>query len=221
VTDQWFGDKTYSQHGEDLAILNFFTLLGISKPSYLDLGAHHPSNISNTALLYSRGSRGVNVEANPNLIQEFKTHRPDDLNLNIGVALSTESLPFYMIDEHSGRNTFSKQEAEKFVTEYPQFKIQKVINVQCFPIKEILKRCPNNEYPDFLSMDVEGLDYDILKQMDLEYSKSSPKIICVEVRQEDSQKFRQLLWPMYPLILRFGANLVCVREDMYQKLEKL
>jgi FkbM family methyltransferase len=221
MSDQWFGDTSFSQHGEDLCILNFFTLLGISKPSYLDLGAHHPTNISNTALLYSRGSRGVNVEANPNLIQEFLKQRPDDLNLNVGVATSLGSLPFYMIDEHSGRNTFSKQEAENFVTEYPQFKIQKVINVQCFPIKEILKRCPNGEYPDFLSMDVEGFDYEILKQMDLEYSKTSPKIICVEVRQEDSKKFREVLWPMYPLILRFGSNLVCIREDVYQQLESL
>src|SRR5690606_9910227 len=69
--DQHYGHITYSQHGEDLLILNLFDQLQIKNPSYLDLGAHHPTDISNTKLLYDRGSRGVNIEANRHLIEAF------------------------------------------------------------------------------------------------------------------------------------------------------
>src|SRR5437763_16778861 len=65
--DQGFGGRTYAQFGEDLIFLNIFALLGINTPSYIDVGAHHPVNISNTALLYERGCRGIKIDANPDL----------------------------------------------------------------------------------------------------------------------------------------------------------
>jgi hypothetical protein len=55
---QWYGGRTYAQHGDDLAIINLFNCLRIRQPSYLDIGAHHPFHLSNTALLYQRGSAG-------------------------------------------------------------------------------------------------------------------------------------------------------------------
>ncbi len=96
--DQAFGDKTYSQFGEDLILLNVFYKLGIEKGRYFDVGAHNPWNISNTALLYERGWRGVCVEANPNQISGFELARPEDNILNVGVGCSIGTAPFYMID---------------------------------------------------------------------------------------------------------------------------
>ena len=40
--DQGFGHVTYAQFGEDLIVANTFALLGIERPSYLDLGANDP-----------------------------------------------------------------------------------------------------------------------------------------------------------------------------------
>src|SRR5579871_5884717 len=62
---QIFGHLTYSQHGEDMIFANIFHIIGIEKPSYMDIGAYHPINISNTAYFYAKGSRGVNIDANP------------------------------------------------------------------------------------------------------------------------------------------------------------
>lgn len=107
--DQAFGHYTYAQHGEDLIFSNIFWLLNIKNPSYIDIGAHHPINISNTALLYKRGSSGINIEANPNLIDAFNKYRPRDINLNIGVSDKQGNLEFYCIDDYSGRNTFDKK----------------------------------------------------------------------------------------------------------------
>lgn len=84
--NQKFGRTTYAQHGEDLMICNLFSIIGVDRPGYLDLGAHHPYVISNTALLYERGSRGVNVEANPVLLDAFREARPEDVSVNLGVG---------------------------------------------------------------------------------------------------------------------------------------
>lgn len=200
--DQHFGHLTYSQHGEDLMICNLFALMKIKNPSYLDIGAHHPFNISNTALLYARGSRGVNVEANPNLIYEFKKNRPLDKTLSVGIGIESAYKDFYMFDDFSGLNTFVKDEA---------FKINKVINLYVCTMNDIVNVHCEERFPDFLTMDVEGLDYNILRYAD--FSKSNPKIICVEVRKNDTTKFQKMMGKKeYFLHCRMGENLIFIKE---------
>jgi len=170
--DQAFGDKTYSQFGEDLILLNVFYKLGIEKGRYFDVGAHNPWNISNTALLYERGWRGVCIEANPNHIKTFEEARPEDNILNVGVGCSIGTMPFYMIDDYSGRNTFDKDKAEKFVSDYPLFKIQEVREIPMVTIDSLFKSL---YVPDLLCIDIEGYDYPVLMSME-----ARPKVICVE-----------------------------------------
>jgi FkbM family methyltransferase len=178
-SDQAFGAISYAQHGDDFITLNLFNNIGITKPSYLDIGAHHPYNISNTALLYRRGCRGVNVEANPNLITAFEHARPEDINLNLGVSDKRGKMTFYMIDDFSGRNTFDKKVAEEFITAHPEFSIQSEIAIETVTVNDIVRDYCNGQFPDFLTIDVEGLDNAILKSID--FKKHAPKIICVEV----------------------------------------
>lgn len=78
--------KSYAQHGEDVLIFDFFkTWLKIKNPTYIDIGAHHPYEISNTAIFYENGCRGVNIEANPILFENFKHERPNDINICCGI----------------------------------------------------------------------------------------------------------------------------------------
>ena len=180
--DQAFGHISYAQHGEDMLFVNFFHMLGISKPTWLDIGAHHPLIISNTALLYKRGGRGVNIEANPNLYENFVRMRPEDVNVNIGIAPKRNAnapMTFYMIDKYSGRNTFDRKAAEEFVAQYPDHSIKEQIQVDMICIDDAVERYCNGVYPDLLTIDVENLDYDILASAD--FTKNRPKIICVEV----------------------------------------
>src|SRR5215211_2513715 len=100
---------SYSQCGEDLLIQYLFNLRGIPKPSYIDIGANDPFFLSNTAIFYKKGCRGINIEANPLLIKNFKLHRPEDINLNIGVGPKDDELNFFIIN-HPTLSTFSKQE---------------------------------------------------------------------------------------------------------------
>jgi hypothetical protein len=95
---QWFGGQVYSQHGEDFAVLNIFKRLRIERPSYVDVGAHHPWELSNTALLYRRGSRGVCIEANPHVMHRFWEERPEDRS--ICAAVVAEAAPGSRVKLH-------------------------------------------------------------------------------------------------------------------------
>lgn len=172
-------NKSYSQCGEDLIIQYLFRLRGVEQPTYMDLGANNPFYLSNTALFYNKGCRGVNVEANPFLIGEFNKHRTQDINLNIGVGADKSVLDFYVVND-STLSSFSKEEANKFI-ETGKYHIVETLKVEVCTINEIVDTYFKGVFPDFMSLDVEGLDFDILKSID--FDKSSPKVICVEAAE--------------------------------------
>jgi len=211
--DQRFGGTTYAQHGDDIVIRCVFDSLGIDNPSYLDIGAHHPTNISNTKLFYDAGSRGINVEANPNLFSQFMVDRPYDINLNFGVGKESGFIPFYMIDNYSGRNSFDFETVNAFVQDYPEFSIKQVVDLPVMTVAQILS---NRTIPDFLTIDVEGLDYDILKSIDFE--RYPFKVICVEVGGSDKINYADAVSSLleennYFSLIRCGANLIFVAKQ--------
>ena len=170
------GRTSYSQSGEDAIVQFIFNELGIINPTYLDIGAHHPYTINNTASLYLSGSCGINVEPNPELYKLFLKERKRDINLNLGVSSKIEELDYYSMSD-PGLNTFSKG-AAKYFAEKHGHKILDITRKTTTTIDSIIQSHCNGIFPDFLSLDVEGLDLSLLKSID--YDKSSPIVICVE-----------------------------------------
>ncbi len=212
--DQLFGDMTYAQHGDDLVIRAIFHSLGIGNPSYLDLGAHHPENISNTKLFYDTGSRGINVEANPVLHKLFLEQRPQDINLNVGVGIESGFQDFYMIDGESGRNSFIKEVAEGFVMDYPEFAITEVRQLPIFTVEQILH---HRAIPDFLSIDIEGMDFEVLQSID--FQRYPFKVICVELQPYSEENIRTLMHNVgYYSIIKCGSNLIFVDKNLAHKV---
>lgn len=206
------GCRYYGQHGEDLVAASLFSQIGIEKPSYMDLGANHPIMWSNTALMHRSGCRGINVEANPRLIRYFEKVRPDDINVNVGVACSKGMLPYYVFTEDSGLNTFSKEEADK-----AGIPVREIRELPVVTLDEIVsKHCPDG-FPDYLDCDIEGLDYDVLNGYDLK--RNGPKVISVEVRPDDSDRFDEMLAGKdYFRFCRIGENNVYVRNEYSMSL---
>ncbi|WP_375559313.1 FkbM family methyltransferase [Bernardetia sp. OM2101] len=167
---------SYSQSGEDLIIDFFFTARQIDKPSYIDIGAYHPYKISNTALFYEKGARGIIIEPNPDGFEKFMKYRPEDTNLNIGVGNEASVLSYYSMNSAT-LNTFSEEEAKRY-EEQGSAHIEKVIEVEVKTLISILEKYNNGMFPDFLSLDVEGWDYQILES--LKQFQTTPKLICVE-----------------------------------------
>ena len=168
--------KSFSQSGEDLIVDFIFNQLGYITPSFIDIGAHHPYLYNNTALFYQKGSRGINIEPDPNLYVLFNQERKSDINLNIGVSNEKNELDFYIMNVPT-LNTFSKKEIERYQFE-GNFSVREIKKVKVDTITNILCDYYDKKFPDFLSLDVEGMDDIIVKLINFDFYK--PIVICIE-----------------------------------------
>ena len=111
--------ESYSQAGEDrIVALVLETFLGKKSITYLDVGANHPIDGSNTYLLYKNFDikKGVLVEPNPDMASLLSQKRPDDVVINAGMGASQqEALQYYMMEDDA-LNSFSYQKAKELET---------------------------------------------------------------------------------------------------------
>lgn len=167
--------KSYSQDGEDMIVASFYDSNPHYKGFYVDIGAHHPFRYSNTQFFYEKGWRGINIDATPGSMDRFKDFRPEDINLEIGISTVKGEIEFFMF-ESPALNTFDKNLAEEYKKINPLTGIK---IVQTYTINEVLdKYLPEGKKIDFMNIDIEGLDFDIIKS--LNWEKYSPDFIMIE-----------------------------------------
>lgn len=215
-----WGSISYAQHGDDFVAVNIFELLGTEKPTYLELGAYDPFEISNTALMYTRGSAGVVVDASRESLERFEKQRPSVICVHAAVVPSPRAdatRTFYRCTPHHGLNTCSLFEAESRGT-----KIHDQIEVPALTLDEIVKGyCENAAYPDFLSVDIEGYDYDVLATANFrgDIALCGPTLICVETRSEQTFVMTAMLEDKdYKRLIRMGENLFFIRKPLFDKV---
>lgn len=170
----------FAQAGEDKALKLLFTAMGKNKISYLEIGTNNPIDINNTYLFYLGGSRGVCIEPNPMLIKKIRKYRPDDICLNVGIAEEEGEMDFYIFDQsdsEKGLSTFSQKEAQH-VQNTTHIKIAEIKKIPVTTVKTVLDKYFPGKAPDLVSIDVEGLDLEILKSFD--FNSCRPIAICVE-----------------------------------------
>jgi FkbM family methyltransferase len=173
-----FAKCSFSQYGEDMIVDGIFRMRRIVLPTYLDIGANHPFFLNNTVFFYEKGSSGINVEANPFLISNFEKYRVRDRNLNVGIDKTEGELDFFIMEDDT-LSTFSSIEKDHLIRAGKALK--EVRKIRLITVSKLLETYTNNVFPDFLSLDVEGFDLNILESID--YNKSSPKVICVEAAE--------------------------------------
>jgi FkbM family methyltransferase len=167
---------SYSQSGEDVISYEIFLTMGTKPSTYLDIGAWLPQAQNNTYLYYIRGARGVLVEPNIAMIPELRFQRPGDTVLNIGIGLSEEKEADYYCLTNEQLNTFDREEAERRAK--GEMKIERVLKMPLQPVNQVIEEHFHGKAPDFISIDVEGLDVPIMKSLD--FKRFRPKIICAE-----------------------------------------
>jgi hypothetical protein len=74
-------------------------------------------------------------------------------------------------------NTFSKEEAERLVAQ-GEFRISEVKKIKTININKLFEKY---FIPDFLSIDVEGIDFEIIQSIN--FNLNRPKVICVETAE--------------------------------------
>jgi FkbM family methyltransferase len=174
-----FAKKSYSQEGEDRILFSLFDLNNNRerKGFYVDIGAHHPERISNTHLLYRRGWTGINVDPFPGGMKLFKKKRPRDTNLEVGISARRQMLKYYIFNEPVF-NGFSEDVAKK-ADGFRGVKLLSSLEIETMPLSELLdKHLPAGRPIDFLNIDVEGLDLEVLQSND--WARYRPAVVAVE-----------------------------------------
>ncbi len=168
---------SYSQEGEDMILKALYQSRKNYKGFFVDVGAHHPVRFSNTYNFYKKGWKGINIEPSPTAMGAFKLIRRRDINLNLGVASKKDILTFYCFNEPA-LNTFSQEIALR-VNSTEKYRIIQEIKINVLPLSEILdSHVPAGIKIDFLSIDVEGLDFEVLQSNNWE--KYKPEYLLIE-----------------------------------------
>lgn len=171
-----FAVKSYSQEGEDLILRRIFERQAIG--FYVDVGAHHPKRFSNTYFFYKKGWTGINIDAMPGSMNAFEKIRARDINIEKPISSKKQVLTYYIFNEPA-LNSFSKElsESRNGLNDY---KIEFTKDIETETLEGVLdKNLPKNQAIDFLSVDVEGLDYDVIKSIN--FNKHRPRVILVEI----------------------------------------
>lgn len=194
---------TFSQYGEDMLIDR---LLGYKDSgTYVDIGANDPSKFNNTVRFYNRGWSGINIEPNPMLLERFRSARPRDINLNIGVGSTRSRLPFFSIDPDT-LSTFDRSAAEDMVKQ--GFRLSATVDVEVVPLCEVLDEYLVGRPVDFMSIDVEGFEMTVLESNDWDRHRGS--IIIIEVNRAADEIQRFMIDHGYVDVFTNGTNTIYV-----------
>jgi FkbM family methyltransferase len=182
-TLKWRRERWFAQHGEDRRLAKL--LAGRRRGFYVDVGAWDPHQDSVTKYFYERNWRGVNVEPHPVLYQRLVAARPKDVNLPVALGATNEERLLTLVG-NSGLTTFDQHfagNAERWLAENGRGQPEVAqIRVQVTTLAEVCRRyVPAGTSIDFLKIDVEGAEGDVLRGGD--WANYRPEILVVEAVQ--------------------------------------
>ena len=173
----------YSQNNEEQLILDHFG--PVFKGTCLDLGANDGVTLSNTRACIERGWKGVMVDASTEMCDKLR--RFDVEVHNVAMGNTDGLLTFYESGEHLGKgdrslvSTIVPAEMDRWTNE-----TFTPVTVECVTFATLLTRSAHKTF-DLISIDIEGMDLDVLRQMDL--TALGCKMLCVEFNGKDQPDF--------------------------------
>jgi len=209
--------KNGTQFGEDKYIINLFD--ENFKGKFLDVGCYHPTRHNNTFTMYKKGWSGLNIDLNPLTIELFNFMRPRDININVGISDTDSEKKLYFIDELNTQNTLDKNQLN-FLKSHHNIKDKEITQktIRTKNLHVILDEY-NFYNIDFMNLDIEGHELNVLKTIDFE--KIKIKYLCIEMIEhnkeslENNEKIKDLLFKNnYNLIKNFDFNYIYKKADL-------
>lgn len=168
---------------------------------YLDVGAHDGRSFSNTFHLEAQGWTGILIEPVPmKYFKMLKTRSPRRNKFVNSACVSSHfnahHLEMIYCDLMSFAPSISTLDSKDWISGSRQFmspfEEQIQIWVKAQTLDKILLECSAPTDIDFLSIDVEGAELDVLDGLDL--LKFNFKVVCIETRNKDEVRayFRYL-----------------------------
>ncbi|VTS06274.1 FkbM family methyltransferase [Tuwongella immobilis] len=208
---------SYSQQFEDILLQRIFPH---ANGFYIDVGANDPVHWSVTKVFSDAGWRGINVEPGA-IFDRLNSNRTRDINLRCAVSSQSREMTFFEFPAAHGLSTLSREEAEEHRRRGFTF-VERMV-----PVRTLASICEEfaPERIDFLSIDVEGHEAEVLSGAD--WAKYRPVCVVVESTRPCSTVPTHHLWePIlikanYQLATFDGLNRYYIRSEDAELCEKL
>ena len=181
----FWNEKFLSQSGQDKIIKNHF-FKNKKKGFFVEIGAFDGLEGSNCYYFENMQAwDGIAVEASKNHFSKLKKNRKCHV-LNFAISSSEKEVEFYDVEgelaQGSGIND-RNYSLKKFVEKDPKSKVNKY-KIKTTTFEKVI---PSNKIIDYLSIDIEGNEMDILETID--FTKYTIKVISVENNKPDEINF--------------------------------
>lgn len=190
VFKQKYEINSYSQHGEDLVIYDYFKG---KTGNFLDIGANDGITISNTYKLLKNGWSGTYIEGSPFVFNKLKSNVMDTNTQCLNYFLSDirKNTTLYqnlkLFDDSIEPNNIDLLSTidEKSYLRCKEWGSFRQMEIECFTFYDIEKELEQNKY-QMISIDIEGLDYEVLSQIDL--NKYGTEMVIIEYDNDGLKK---------------------------------
>ena len=213
--DQAIPPRFTAQEGEDILIYDFFE--DEAPGFFVEAGAYDGITFSNTYLLEAIGWRGLLIEPHPDKAKLCKSNRPN--SSVVQAALGP--------DDAEGEIQLTCADALSFVVASQSHvdrckrggHVLQQISVPLVSLNSLLEG--RTEKVDFMSLDVEGMELQVLEGFNIE--RYSPRMMLIEQNdaQGDARVAEYLETRGYRAIARKGCNAFYVPVDLADRLESL
>jgi FkbM family methyltransferase len=171
---------SYAQNAEDVRLRRAFA--GKLDGFYVDVGANHPVTLSVTKHFYDQGWSGLNCEPLPSHFRLLQAERPRDINLNVGCSNRPGELTLYAASGNAaGISSFSEREVAVHRERGFEFE---AIKSQVVTLGSVLERHVGARTIDFMSVDVEGHEREVLEGANFE--RFRPRVLLIEATRPNT-----------------------------------
>lgn len=196
---------SYSQSNQDKFLLEKYFPTK-TNGFYVDIGANNGITASNTKIFEDIGWDGICVEPNPIIFTELEKNRKSK-NYQVCISnLEKKYVDFCQVDGYA-------EMLSGILELYDERHKQRILNEQqMYGGKRQKIQVPNHKfsdlitvpYIDYLSIDTEGSELDVLRSID--FTKTKIRIITVENNYETLDFQRYLQQYHFKFITRLGAD---------------
>jgi hypothetical protein len=144
----------------------------------------------------------------------FDSVRPRDINLEMGIGSCVGELDYYVFNEPA-LNGFSKELSEQRHEADTAYQVREVIKIDVQPLSQVLDCHLNTgQEIDFMSIDVEGLDFDVLKFNN--WSKYRPKFVLAEILGSSLHEIEQSEIGQFMLLQKYVLYAKCMNTVFFK-----
>ncbi len=208
----------HSQYGQD-NFLNTSIFKGYMHGIFVDVGAHNGKTYNNTLFFEEKYKwSGINIEPIPNVFKELQNNRPTCININCAISNSDNVTKDFMI------NTGHTEMLSGLIETYDERHLLRINNEalehNCnMSVVKVLTRTlesifleNNMSNINFLSIDTEGSEYDVIKSIN--FNKVFIDVICFENNYDDvSEPIIEYLQAKGYYLFKYHADIYMIHKE--------